>query len=85
MFDKLKQLKQFRDLQKTLNEERVEIEKEGIRLVMSGKLEVIDIFLNPELDKETQERVLKECFNEAVRKVQMSMASKFSNMPGFGL
>lgn len=85
MFDKFKQLKQLRDLQKTLNEERVEIEKEGIRLVMSGKLEVIDIFLNPELDKETQERVLKECFNEAVRKVQMSMASKFSNMPDFGL
>ena len=85
MFDKIKQFKQLKDLQAALEEERVEIEKQGIKVVINGKLDVIEINLNSELNREEQEKILIECFNDAHKKVQMNMASKFSQMPNFGL
>jgi len=81
MFEKLKQLKQLQELQKVLAQERAEVEKEGTKIVITGKLEIETVQLNPVLDKETQEKVLKECFNEAVKKINLSIAKK---MTGFG-
>ncbi|MCD6429557.1 YbaB/EbfC family nucleoid-associated protein [bacterium] len=80
MFDKLKQLKQIKEMHDAMQRERVEVEKQGIKVILNGKLEVEEIVLNPELQKEEQERILKECFNEAVKKVQLAVAQKLSGM-----
>ena len=85
MFDQLKQLKQLKDIQDQLKKERVEVEKNGVTVVMNGKMEIEDITLNPELGIEQQERAVKDCANDAVRKIQTNLAQKMSQMGNFGL
>ena len=84
MFDKLKQLKQLKDLHDTLSKEKAELEKDGVKVVINGKMEIESIQLNPALEKEKQEKILKDLINEAVKKIQMSMAQKMSGMKGLG-
>lgn len=78
MFDKLKQLGKLKELQNILGEVKAEVEKEGVKIVLTGKLEVESVVLNPSLDKEKQEKVLKECFNEAIKKINLQIAQKMS-------
>jgi len=85
MFEKLKQLKELKDLQDKLTEEKAEVEKSGIKVVVNGKMEVEEIKLNSELNKEEQEKIIKECLNEAMKKIQIVAAKKMSQMTGFGL
>lgn len=85
MFDKLKQIKQLKELRDSLAQEKEEVEKKGIKVIINGKLEIEGIQLNPDLTQEEQEMILKECINEAVKKIQMVLTSKMSQMPGFGV
>lgn len=80
MFDKIKQLMQLKGLQDAIKKEKFEAEKEGIKIVINGGFNVEEIILNPALGKEQQEKILKECFNEATKKVQASMLQKFSGL-----
>jgi DNA-binding protein YbaB len=70
MFEKLKQIKELKRIQEKIKKETIEIERQGIRVVLNGNLEIKEIMLNPALAKETQEEILKECLNEAIGKVQ---------------
>jgi len=85
MFEKLKQLKELKALQDKLTEEKAEVEKSGIKVVVNGKMEVEEIKLNSELSKEEQEKIIKECLNEAMKKIQIIAAKKMSEITGFGL
>jgi DNA-binding protein YbaB len=76
MFDKLKQLKQLKELKDILEREKREVEKEGIRVVVNGKMEIEEIRLNPQLDPEKQGKIVKDCINEAVRQIQAEAAQK---------
>jgi len=80
MFDKLKQLAQLKEMESKMKEERIVVENNGVKIVINGKLEIEEIALNPQLGLEEQQRIVKDCFNEAVRKIQMSMAQKFSGL-----
>lgn len=82
MFDKLKQLNKLRNIQKELEKEKTIVEKDGVNVRINGKMEVEYIALNPELSKEKQEKVLKDCFNDAVKKAQMKMAGAMSKLGG---
>ena len=85
MFEQLKQLKKIQELKNSLAKEKITIEKEGTKIVLNGKMEVEEVSLNPDLPKERQEKVLQECFNEGVKKLQLRLAKNFSQMSGFGL
>ncbi|MCD6115053.1 YbaB/EbfC family nucleoid-associated protein [bacterium] len=80
MFEQFKQIGKIKKLQSALEEERVEIEKQGVKIVINGKLEVEEVVLNPQLKKEEQEAILKECFNEGVKKIQIKAAQKMANI-----
>ncbi|MFH1369157.1 MAG: YbaB/EbfC family nucleoid-associated protein [Elusimicrobiota bacterium] len=82
MFDKLKELKKLKDLHDAMSKEKLENEKDGIKIVMNGKMEVESVTLNPSLDKERQEKALKELINDTIRKIQMSMAQKMGGLKG---
>jgi DNA-binding protein YbaB len=84
MFDKLKDLKKLKDLESSLGNERVEKEKNGIRVVVNGRAEIMSISLNAELSKEDQEKYLKDCINDAARDAKMIMAKKAAEITGFG-
>ena len=85
MFDKLKDLKKLKDLEGSLGKEMIEKEKNGIKVVVNGKSEIVSISLNPELKKEEQEQYLKACINEASNEAKMLMAKKAAQITGFGL
>jgi DNA-binding protein YbaB len=75
-FDQLKQIKELKDMQDKLSQEEAVVEREGISVKVNGKMEVQNIILNPALDTEKQQRILKDCINEALKKVQMAAAQK---------
>lgn len=80
MLDKFKQIKQLKNLQTAIKKEKVEVEKEGVKVVVSGAMEVEEISLNKDLSKEKQETVLKQCFNEAMKKIRRKIAGQLSQM-----
>jgi DNA-binding protein YbaB len=84
MFDKLKQIKELKALNESLAQEKEIVEREGIKVTINGKLNIEEIQLNPELDKEKEERIVKECLNEAIKKIQVTAAKKMSQIQGFG-
>jgi DNA-binding protein YbaB len=85
MFDKFKQMKQLIDLQNQMKQEKAEVERNGVKVVVNGKMEVEEVRLNQQMAPQDQEQIVKDCINEAAKQVQMKMASKMSNMPGLGL
>ena len=84
MFDQLKQLgdlKKMRDqamqIQKALSQERVEVEENGIKIVMTGDQKVEEVIVNGEASWQ-----LKEIINKAVKKSQEIAAKKLQEMGG---
>ncbi len=80
MFDNLKKIQQLKKIKDSLEKEKIEVEKEGIKVIVNGKMEVEEIKLNPDLNQEEQERAIKDCINEAVKKIQMMVAQKMMQM-----
>lgn len=76
MFEKLKQIKKIKQMHEDFEKERFEIEKQGIKVIINGNLEVQEISLNQELDKLSQEQLLKECLNEVAKKAKMALAKQ---------
>ena len=76
MFDKLKQLHQLQKMKAVLEKERKEVEKQGVRVVVNGKMEIEEIELNPQMDIEKQEKIVKDCINEAIKEIQKQAAQK---------
>lgn len=87
MFDKIKQLKKLKDLHSSLKKETMEVEKEGIKITINGNIQIVDIKLNPGMETDRQEKILRECINDAVKKIQFAMAQKMAqagNLPDLG-
>ena len=80
MFDKLKQIKELKSLQDELKKETYDIEKNGVRLVMNGGLELQEIHLTEDIPSSQQEQAILQAHNELIKKVQMAMASRFQGM-----
>lgn len=86
MFNKLKQFKDLRSQAKTLQnalaDEIITEEKNGVKAVMNGNLEIISITVNDSLTKESLEKTLADCLNGAIKKTQRIMAKKMQEMGG---
>jgi len=80
MFEKLRQFKELKRIQEKIKKEKIEVERQGTKVILGGNLEVIEIKLNPELDKTTQEKVLKECLNEAISQIQQKTVGEIFKM-----
>lgn len=80
MFDKLKQLKQLRDLQKEVQAQKFESEKQGVRAVVNGAMNLEELTLNAAMDAKAQERIAKDCINDAMHKAQVAVSQKFAGM-----
>ena len=87
MFNKLKQLKDLRSQAKTmqgaLSEEKVELEKNGIKIIMNGNMEVLNLTINTNSSKEEIAKNCKDIFNDGIKKTQRLMAKKMQEMGGF--
>lgn len=84
MFDNLKQLgdlKKMRDkameIQKQLQQEIIEVEKNGVNIVITGDQKIREIKINGKSDND-----VKEAVNEAIKKSQEIAAKKLAAMQG---
>ena len=84
MLDKLKQMNQLRAMQNAMKAERFEFEKDGVKAVVNGNLTVEEIILTQDLPAVTGGQLVRDCINEAIKKAQMAMAKKISDL-GFGI
>lgn len=81
VLDKLKQLKQMRDqalaIQRELSQEKVEVEEDGVKVVITGdqKIETLEV------DGEQDRRILN-VINKAIKKSQEIAAKKLAQMSG---
>ena len=82
MFDKLKQLNELRKMKNVMQAETAEAEISGVKVKINGGFTVEDIFISAEAMNGDLAKNLKYCFNDAVSKMQASMAQKFSGMMG---
>lgn len=82
MFDKIKQAKQLWDAKRALQSEKVTVEKEGVRVVVNGLMNVEEVVLNAELDTERQARIVRDAVNDAMKQVQQIMAKKMQSIQG---
>lgn len=86
MFNKLKQFKDLRSQAKTMQDslaqETISEEKNNVKIVLNGNMEVLEIKLNENLSKNAQEETLKNCFNDALKRAQRLMAKKLQEMGG---
>ena len=87
MFGKLKQLKDLRSQAKTmqnaLSGEKIEMEKNGVKLVMNGNMEVTGLEISSDSQKEELAKTIKSLVNDAIKKTQRLMAKKMQEMGGF--
>ncbi len=84
MFDKMKQLKQLKEIQNELKNEKTKVEKDGIKAIFNGSMELEELKLDNSLPLEKQEEIIISLFNEAIKKIQTSAASKMSQIKGLG-
>jgi len=86
MFSKLKQFRDLRSQAKTMQDalaqETITEERNGVKIVLNGNLELISLTLNENLNKNSQEETLKICFNDAIKRAQRLMAKKLQDMGG---
>jgi DNA-binding protein YbaB len=86
MFDQFKKLAELKKMQDAFKKEKETVEKNGISATLNGNFEVEDIKINPELSADEQQKILKECLNEAREKIQKKLAKSLmgSGLGGFG-
>lgn len=75
--DMLKMANRLRQIQNQLSQERITIEKDGIRVVVSGDMKIREL----EVDGEEQKKVV-DVANEALKKAQETSAKKMQEMGG---
>lgn len=76
MFDKLKQMKQLKDLKSSMEKEQATVENQGVKVVVNGSMKVKQVELNSDLSLEEQQDLVKKSINQAFKKVQQKVAQK---------
>ncbi len=86
MFSKLKQFQDLRSQAKTMQnalaQETITEEKNGVKVVLNGNMEIMSINLNESLSKSAQEEAVKNSVNEGIKRAQRLMAKKLQDMGG---
>ncbi len=98
MFKLLKQAKemqsQMKKVQEELKNKTIQVDTQGVQIMMNGKQEIQSLKITPELlsgaTTDKLEKVFLRAFNEAITKSQELMASEMKkisgglNIPGLG-
>jgi len=86
MFNKLKQFKDLRNQAKTLQnalaQESVDYEKNGVRIVMNGNMEITGLTINSDISADKLAGILTDVINEIIKRAQKIMAKKVQELGG---
>lgn len=96
MFEKAKDLyklqKQAREIKKKLNNTHIEAEQEGVKVVINGEQEIIEVTISEEALQDSKKlgKTLVATLNKAIKKSQQIGAEMMKdvmgglNLPGMG-
>lgn len=70
-------------MQSALADEKITIEKKGIKIEMNGNMAITSISIPEDMPKAKIEEAIKEGVNDAIKKTQRIMAQKMQEMGGF--
>ena len=76
MFQKFNDLKKAQALQRAMTSETIKVEDHGITVVMNGNMKIEEINLNPQLNIEEQNDILKDLLNNTFLTMQKKLALK---------
>lgn len=76
MFDAFKQLSQLKQFRDAVSKEKAEVEKNGVKVVINGSMEIESVEISSELSKEEEAAAVKDAVNEAIKKIQKVIARK---------
>ncbi|HOS88109.1 MAG TPA: YbaB/EbfC family nucleoid-associated protein [Candidatus Pacearchaeota archaeon] len=82
IFDKIKDIQKLKELDNEFAKQTFNGEKEGVKVILNGRGEIISLALNPNLAVEKQEQILKELINEVSQRAKMEMAQKTAQLTG---
>jgi len=82
MFEKFKQAKKLKDLQSSLSKEKETIENGGVKVTVNGQMKVENIEVGGEVELKRAEELIKDCTNEALKRMQKKAAQKMQEMGG---
>jgi DNA-binding protein YbaB len=80
MFDSIKEAMKMKGIHDQLKKEQVTVEKQGVSVTINGAFSVESVILPDGMPAHTQANLVRECFNEALRKLQTILAQKFSGL-----
>lgn len=76
MLDQLKQFMELKKIKDVIDKIEKEVEVNGVKVIINGKLQIKAISLNPDLDQVRQEQAVKECVNAAFMQIQQEITAK---------
>lgn len=86
MFNKLKQYQDLKNqakmLQNMMSQQSITVERSDVKLTINGNFEITNLSIDGDLSKEKLEQALKECFNDATKKIQRVVAEKMQSIGG---
>lgn len=82
MFDKLKQLKQLKDLQSAIKKESHIGESNGVKVTINGAFEMQNVEISNDLNKEDIATAVKQAYTVAMQSAQNSAAKMMSGLMG---
>jgi nucleoid-associated protein EbfC len=72
--------KQAKQVRKELKNIHVEAEASGVKVVISGEIEVVSITIDPGVDMARLPELIKDAFNRAVKKAQLVSSEKMQGV-----
>ena len=83
MWDKIKQISQMQGIKKEIEKEVIIKEDKGVRVKVNGSLEILEIFIDPNISLKNNEiisSVIKNLLNKAIKDVNKLTAKKMMEM-----
>lgn len=74
--------REAKKIKKQLKNIHVEAEAQGVKVVVSGEQEVLDIIIAPDVPAEKLPELLKDCMNRAFKKAQVISSEKMQSVMG---
>ncbi len=69
-------------IKKELRNTHVEAEAQGVKVVVSGEQEIVEITIAPEVPRERIPELLKDALNRAMKKAQLVSAERMKGIMG---
>lgn len=82
MFDKLKQLKQLKDLQSAIKKEMHMGESNGVKITINGAFEMQEVEISNDLSREDMAKAIKQAYSNAMSLAQNAAAKMMSGLMG---